>query len=121
MGLGKQFNLWTQDDDDRMTALCTGRDLVGADRWEPIAEHFPGRSFLACRQRWLYLRNKLAGKPMTRAPKKRTTAARSHKEMVAAKRENRQQPLPEIRHMSLTAALCGDPLPGRSALDQRKT
>lgn len=82
------------------------------ERFEDIGRDLK-RTRWACKVRYHALKRAAALPPGEVAqPVKRRTAA----EVAAAAKVARES---QIFHQSLTAAFCGDPLPGRSALDRR--
>lgn len=105
--------LWTPEEIERVLSL--GRTACLAD-WPAIArEHFPGRTAKACKQQYyVHRRAALGVAPRTpsRPQDKQKVDPRPTKVPAAAK----PAPAPQ----SLTAAIMGDPPPGRSALDQRQ-
>lgn len=115
------YRLWTATDDERLRTLCCN-GIVGEPAWNLIAEEFPGRSGVSCRQRWLVLRNQAAGikgpqrKYASRAVKGRIRR-RIRDDLTAAVVAQARAP----DHTDLTAAIMGDPRPGRSALDLIRT
>lgn len=108
---------WSAEEDAKLLAACKGNIIRGEASWVKIAEGFPGRSFYAVRQRYLTLRNQIAGVVRDRDRKSRPIVPRKRAPVVA-----RFQPVPASRaaHKTLTSALLGDPLPGRSALDRKR-
>lgn len=112
------YPTWSPDDDARLLARCAARQVKGEQAWRAIAEHFPGRSFFAVRQRYLILRMKAAG--IARNRKRKSRAVKGRKRFAPTASPLQLRPLlPE--HKTLTAAFFGDPLPGRSALDQKRS
>jgi len=121
MGLNSKSRAWSAAEDEKLTALCKGHSTSLSAGWEEIAQHFEGRSYLACRQRWLNLRRKESGAPV----RVRVTPRRANGRVIsAAVAKNTMQVAPSPgalpSHASLTSAIFGDPLPGRSALDQKR-
>jgi hypothetical protein len=128
MGLGRRHTLWSKDDDLQLIGMVSeGSPPVGNAAWEPIAQNFPGRSALACRQRWRFLRDEAAGK----APRDRSRERVANYRRV--QKQNREeartpvvapyqppQPVPLSYAVFANHIVFGDPLPGRSALDQRR-
>lgn len=119
----KTFVVWTKFDDGRLCEMVEGAGIVrGAcnDRiWSDIAKEFPGRSWMACKQRWQLLQRIAAGK----LPKPHVRTRRTHQEIVAA-RQPPQIPPPQPLYVPLpiaVAIILGDPMPGRSALDKQRT
>ena len=110
---------WSEAEDKMIWELCQGRS-IRTDRWEWVAANFEGRSSLACRQRWLFLRRKAQGLETPRKVRERRANGRlcrvaSDDVALAA-----IAAAPVLSHTSLTAAFFRDPLPGRSALDQKR-
>jgi hypothetical protein len=117
---GGPYPAWTDAEDRRLLDKLDGRQGVGQEFWIEFAAEFPARSFYAVRQRYLTLRQKASGLP----PKPRVR----HTHPVKSQKHRRftgQEPVvavpPQPPHETLTAFLCGDPLPGRSALDQKRS
>lgn len=100
-----------------MLALCQG--VSGEQAWRAVAEHFPGRTHYAVRQRFLTLRNRAAGIKHERKDSERPIRTKKRKIATAAPVMLQAPPDLPPPH-SLTAFLLGDPLPGRSALDQKR-
>ncbi len=108
---------WCGADDERLLALCR-EPPVGNDAWCALAKIFPGRSAFACRQRYFTLRRLARGEAspariIARKPPDGSSSA------PAVDIEASLRAASQLRHASLTAAILGDPLPGRSALDRR--
>lgn len=112
------WKIWTDEMDARMLELCgTG---VRPDQWPVIAESFPGRSPLSCRQHWFLLRQKAKGIPMKKRGPRQSRAKDSLRPRPVRSDAVMQAPPARLpTHRSITALLCGDPLPGRSALDEK--
>lgn len=110
------YPVWTTDEDARLLKACDAGAVQGIKAWQKLAESFPGRTFYAVRQRYLWLRNQAAGIVRDRdrnarplRPKKRPPAGvKAHPE-----------PLPYFEYATVTAEFFKDPPPGRSALDKR--
>jgi hypothetical protein len=113
MGLGDTWRPWSEIEDQTLLDLCAMRTFIG-DAWREVAAKFEGRSPVACRQRYRLLRRKAAGEPLPERPQRqRRYNGRKCREALSR--------LPEtVHHVSLTAEIFGDPLPGRSALDRRQ-
>jgi hypothetical protein len=95
---------WLADEIERLLALGHTARL---DEWPAIAEtHFPGRTAKACKQQYYNCRAARAAKAQLQEPE--VAAAPVHARCAAA-----------LEPQSITAAVFGDPPPGRSALDQR--
>jgi hypothetical protein len=100
MSTDRTFKSWTPEEHARLVAL-----RAAEKPWPDIATEL-GRSELACRTRYSNYQNG-GGFRRTRS---------EVNEAIAAAREERGSARPR----SLTAEFSGDPLPGRSALDQRQ-
>lgn len=100
-------NLWLAAD---VTQLMRLRDVDGLS-FPQISELFPGRTRKDCANKYYLEQAKQNNTAAVRTPVYR----RSRSEIVAAL----QAPGRLVEHETLTAAFFGDPLPGRSALDQR--
>jgi hypothetical protein len=98
---------WLADEIERLLALGHTARL---DEWPAIAEtHFPGRTAKACKQQYYNCRAaraSLGAKAQLQEPEAAAVPVRAH-------RAETREP------QSITAAVFGDPPPGRSALDQR--
>ncbi len=108
---------WPAADDALLMKRWAGRAVVGEEGWKAIAEGLSlPRTWQSCRQRVQYLRRKASGiAPKKREPRERKVNGRIYQ------RDKMQEPLAYLpQPASITAALFGDPLPGRSALDQRQ-
>lgn len=112
------FPMWTPEEDARLLKKLRGRTGLGQDFWIRLADQFPQRSFHAIRQRYLTLRMQEAGIKRERHPRPRTTKAH---QTPRTKPEPKIVRPPTPHHVNLTAFLCGDPLPGRSALDEKRS
>lgn len=110
------YPIWTAEEDARLIEICAAASVQGIAAWRAVAEEFPGRSYFAVRQHYLTLRQKAAG--VTRTRRKERPAPERSRQMPASVPS--ASTIPATEHLSLTAALCGDPLPGRSALDQKR-
>jgi hypothetical protein len=120
MGITGKWKLWNAEDDARLTELCINLPSHASRSagWEAICESFLGRTPLACRQRWLYLRRIILGI----MPKKRPPRDRKPNGKVSTKIEERygmQTAAPSVRYARPFAELLGEPPIGRSALDQK--
>ncbi|MDI1264997.1 MAG: SANT/Myb-like DNA-binding domain-containing protein [bacterium] len=106
---------YSLDEDARLKRICSDECPAGEAGWTKISTQFPGRTALALRQRFLMLRKREAGTP----PRRRVRDSVGTND--AQRRVTMQEPIAEAklpRHTTLTAAVFGDPLPGRSALDR---
>ena len=119
MSRGVNWVLWSKEEDEKLTELCEGKSIRGEAAWFEIATNFRRRSAMACQQRWLALRRMPDGTLRDRARERITNGRiRQSPERTAIM----QQPVhvPQY-HASIAAAIFGDPLPGRSALDRRNS
>jgi Myb-like DNA-binding domain len=118
MGRDVTWRKWTEADDALLSQLCEHQSTALLHpNWHEIAKHFEGRSWLACRQHWLRLRRGASGA----APRVRMTEWRANGRISKAAKTRMQPPPAALpSHTSLTAAVLGDPLPGRSALDRKR-
>lgn len=100
---------WTAE--ENIALLSDGRKVrTTRAEWHVIAKQFPGRTMESCRQQFYKLRALPNGAVMQRKP----YPAREPRRTVEM-----QAPQALPAHTCITAAFFGDPLPGRSALDQR--
>ncbi len=111
------YPVWTSQEDALLLLLCQDKIIRGDLAWYDVRNHFPGRSMVAVRQRYLTLRNRAAGVERDRHPKPREgTKGRQRRRMP----EPEFTPPPDVSHTSLTAAFFGDPLPvGRHWISAR--
>jgi hypothetical protein len=118
MARDRIWTKWTEADDALLSQLCEHQSTALLHpNWHEIAKHFIGRSGLACRQHWLKLRAGAGGA----APRVRMTEWRANGRISkAAKARIQPPPAAAPPHTSLTAAVFGDPPPGRSALDRKR-
>jgi hypothetical protein len=118
-GWGKRHGIrWRQEDIDKLLRL---RDIEQM-RWDAIGRAFPERNVFQLQSKYHYLKN---GSRRTRNRNLDTTCYHfdrvSHSpELRAAVDTARRLRLSAPRPASLTALICGDPPPGRSALDRRE-
>jgi len=116
------YPVWTPEEDARLLEKLAGRQHLGQKFWIGFAAEFSGRSFYALRQRYLVLRMAAQGIKREAPVRSRVTTGRERKtpreivQVAIRAREAAERLQPE----SLTAALLGDPLPGRSALDRKR-
>lgn len=111
------FYPWSDEDSDKLMELCKARTWGDGEAWMAIAEQFPGRTVSACRHRHDEVKRNRADKVRHRDRRKYNykNVVRTPEELAV-----RLQPPPDLPPpASLTAYLCGDPLPGRSALDKK--
>ncbi|MBR1033060.1 SANT/Myb-like DNA-binding domain-containing protein [Bradyrhizobium liaoningense] len=109
-------NLWTAAELDR---LCVAVDGAGGD-WARVAANMPGRTEAACKQAYNShrRRERLAkAAPAAAAAPKRLKSWQDKRAKEKAAEQERARAFAHER--SVTSAFFGDPLPGRSALDQR--
>lgn len=114
------YPVWTAEEDARLLEKLAGRTGLGQKFWISFAEEFPERSFYALRQRYLVLRMLAQGRKREHRQRSRATTGRirrTQRETVQAAVRAREA-AESVAPASLTAALLGDPLPGRSALDR---
>ncbi len=96
------------------------RALAAAQRcdWDAIARHFPGRTASACKAQHQMLMRAEAGRPRDHSGERKVNGRIRHTDsdlrLMAA------PPPLAPDHESITAAVFGDPPPGRSALDRRR-
>lgn len=104
-------NYWLAADVARLVNL---RDV---DRlaFPAIAEMFPGRTKKDCANKY-YLEQARRANTASPTIAVRERIRRSGKQIIEAL----QKPMRLPEHATLTAALFGDPLPGRSALDRQR-
>lgn len=126
MGTGAKWGKWSGEQDALLRELCEAYGRNGI-QWQEISEQFEGRTPQACKQHWLNMRNQAAGKPQrtrireSEAKPNSRRVRRTREQVVALKQAAMQEPIPPARlpqPKSITAFVFGDPLPGRSALDQ---
>lgn len=88
-------NFWSEEDDNKLVA---SREI---DRmsWEGVSHRFPDRTPTACRDRYQHLQEQ--------------------KRMQVAGNRSRRRAEYIPQYTTITAFICKDPLPGRSALDRR--
>lgn len=113
---GKASPPWLPAEDEKLLAICAEKQIVGPAAWAEVAESFYQRTPCALRQHYLALRNKAKGKT------EKEIRNQQRAKICATRQATMQDPIvPHARpqHASLTAAVFGDPLPGRSALDRR--
>ncbi|MEY9158260.1 SANT/Myb-like DNA-binding domain-containing protein [Bradyrhizobium japonicum] len=109
-------NLWTAAELDR---LCAAVEGAGGD-WARVAANMPGRSEAACKQAYNSRRRseRLAKEaPAAAAAPKRLKSWQDKRAAEKAAEQERARAFAQER--SAASAFFGDPLPGRSALDQR--
>lgn len=105
---------WSRPDLERLFELRNTDKLV----WREIATHFPGRSLEQCAMAYHYHHDTTTNllKPeVKRAPRSVAPAPRA----IEARLDRERRVL--LTHHTITAAVFGDPLPGRSALDRRNS
>lgn len=111
------YKVWSEEEDRQLLDATRERAIRGDHAWHVVSEDFPGRSMEAVRQRYLNLRNASAGIERDRHPQPRKVKTRRERTMPAEKIAIAKPP----EYTSLTAAIFGDPRPGRSALDQKRS
>lgn len=114
---------WSAAEDALVRELCLDKNISGLEAWREIAGRFPGRSVYAVRQRLLTLRMLADGTKRPRQPKLARAAKgrRRRSKLDVEPTLSVQPPRPTSpAPVNLTAWVFGDPLPGRSALDQKR-
>ena len=109
-GAGKLYPAWTAEQESRLCELA-GQGLS----WAAIGAALD-RTADACHRRYYQLRGPCSGSRAHYAPSLVSSRARQLAAATAAQARLKA----DEAERSLTAILCGDPLPGRSALDQRR-
>lgn len=102
---------WSPTEDAKLPAIGDVPRRMTREHWQAIAEQIGNnRTWMACRQRYLDLRRK-----------EHHRGERKANGRIDRRTEMQQPPAPHTlpRPVSITAAVFGDPLPGRSALDKR--
>ncbi len=122
MKLNTTFIPWSKQDDAKLVKLCEHytkhRAKIPMRTWQIIAAEFPGRSVGSVRLRYGAL--KAAKEGRCYAPSRNERAANPrYVRSVERSDTPRQAPQPLPLPTSITAFVCGDPLPGRSALDKK--
>lgn len=117
MKYGRGKPVWSSEEDETLLSACRGTMVSGDAAWQKVADLLPGRSFTAVRQRIITLRNKARG--ILRDPDRKDRPLKRKKSLAAEAVLSPPVSLPQ--HRTLTAFLFGDPLPGRSALDQKRS
>lgn len=102
---------WNAEEDALLMQLLGTMTVVSFETWQSIKPQFPSRTLPAIRMRWTSL------KLGTEA--KRRKALNGEAKPLPAIRTRMQIPRDLPLPASLTALICGDPIPGRSALDIR--
>src|SRR4051812_35735375 len=110
------YPVWTPEEDARLLEKLAGRTGLGQKFWISFAAEFPGRSFYALRQRYLVLRMAAQGRTRERPQKPRVITGRERRTQreIAQAAIRARESAERLQPASLTAALLGDPLPGRS-------
>jgi hypothetical protein len=106
----KNHKLWSAQETERLMQLHAAG--VPGDL---LACHMPGRCKKQCRSK-IHYELKQRGRPRVGRKNLGVAGARPPHEVLAEAHHRRG-----LNHPTLTARLCGDPLPGRSALDRRGT
>jgi hypothetical protein len=110
----KQIPLWTAPEVERLLRLADAHDR----NWQKVALRMPGRTAVACQIRFYmppHLR--VSGLPRPAPP---PSAASSASDAITARLKTEAARRAALTHTTITAAVLGDPLPGRSALDQKR-
>lgn len=105
--------LWSAEDLQKLRTLADVIDVHTKETWAEIGIAL-GRSLAACKGKYFWERDRAVRKKAPVGPAVQTWRGRDAA-MERARMRNARAPEPQ----SLTAWLCGDPLPGRSALDQK--
>ncbi|MGA7072112.1 SANT/Myb-like DNA-binding domain-containing protein [Bradyrhizobium sp.] len=106
------YKPWSQEDSARLYQLADNRPNNGKN-WPSISKEFQGRSPASCREHYFaQLRRRSYSCP--------PGGPRRFIEPVSRDRSPRQEPINLPAPATLTAFLCGDPVPGRSALDRKQ-
>lgn len=108
----KQKQPWTAADLDRLTALVESRKLP----WPEIGAELD-RGWAACKVQYFYQRRLRA---QGRKPEPRRSMSYTQRDEALAKAEEVRASAGQWPEPSLTAKFCGDPAPGRSALDRKR-
>lgn len=110
---------WTEEETARLMRVYRKESAAGYRKtsWVNIVREMPGRTRAQCQGKIRYqihghLRAQ-PGKDVRHEPEPRARTIPS--EVIADAHARRF-----LSHRSLTSALCGDPLPGRSALERRE-
>src|SRR4029077_11004340 len=109
---------WSAEEDAKLVELCSIDSPQKRKRdtfWIDAAAQLPGRTGVACQQRWLVLRGKKEKRHDIKKPRPQVRSFQH-----SSTRPGMQQPVHLPEHDSITHMICGDPRPGRSALDQRR-
>lgn len=114
---GKGKPAWSTTEDARLLEITAAAPVKGDAAWREVAaKNFPGRSPNAVQQRVVTLRNKAKGIDRDYSHSdwrlKERAVGTAAAQIAAAS---------AAQHTTLTAFLCGDPLPGRSALDKLRS
>lgn len=113
---------WLASELARLKAAAESR---GSKTWADIAVDFPGRTPMACAQQMSLIRRAARGDGRAKKPAAGERVAngrirRTDLDVAQGRHQAPLKPSQQPSHTTLTAAICGDPLPGRSALDQMK-
>jgi hypothetical protein len=119
--MAPRISSWTKESDDILYSFCKSRLQPGKNGlpsvckqdWDECGKLFPKRSVHACKSRFGELKALAEGKIPYR--KRNRIEREKPGEFVTRMQNPARLPLPS----SITAFICGDPLPGRSALDKK--
>jgi hypothetical protein len=106
---------WSPAELEVLFASAGDWEQSGQHPWDRIASLLPGRSVAACK--YQYFKGQRGQRPRHTGG---AVLATSRQRAEAAETARRIRAEHERQPRSLTAILCGDPLPGCSALDQRR-
>lgn len=112
----KTFKRWTEADNARLYETCRHHLHISEWQWREIAKEFEGHTACACQCQYSVLKARAEGRDRIRH--RRDPNAHYVQSVPKAALAQRREPLPEPA--SITAAVLGDPLPGRSALDRMR-
>ena len=111
----KKFPLWSAAEVDRLLQLADECDR----NWHKVAAKMLGRTAVACQLRFYtppHLRVSAGLPRAARAPASLAAGTDVMATRLKAEADERRA----LAHTTITAAVMGDPLPGRSALDQKR-
>lgn len=110
---------WTEEETARLMRVYRKESAAGYRKtsWVNIVRAMPGRTRAQCQGKIRYqIHGHLRAQPGKEVRHESEPRARTIPAEVIADAHARSF----LSHRSLTSAFCGDPLPGRSALDERK-
>lgn len=116
------WRAWSREDSAKLLKLHTEAKgdrtnvRIRTDIWQQIAVHFPGRTLKAVRNHHANLMTLANGKSRGRYRVTNPKFVVRNPEDITL----RQNPIALPPHATITAFVFGDPLPGRSALDQKR-